>query len=92
MSKPEKLTLIEGTFNEADAKDILLNIYSSKINFHKMKNFSSQEWYGINDEFADKRIKELTNEVEKIKAMLQIAEETNKKIQISSMISIEILE
>ncbi len=90
MEKVEKLKLIQGTFTGDEAKDILLSIYASKINFHKMKNFSSQEWYGKNDELADKRLKELTSEVEKIKAILKISEADNLKINITSEIVIEL--
>lgn len=34
----EKLTLIEGDFSFDEAKKILNSIFSSKINFHNIKN------------------------------------------------------
>jgi len=35
-----KVTLIDGTFNVAEAKDVLLNMFTMKINFHSQKNVS----------------------------------------------------
>ena len=39
MNKMEQLNLIEGNFSDEEAKEILMNIISTKIHFHEMKNF-----------------------------------------------------
>ena len=88
MNKTEKLNLIEGNFSDVEAKDILMNIFSSKINFHQLKNFSSQERFGKDDETAKKRIPELKVEIERLKQILSEAKAKNKKLVISSEINI----
>jgi hypothetical protein len=90
MNKTETLNLIEGTFSEAEARDILIGIYSAKINFHQLKNFSSQERFGKDDETAQKRIPKLKKEIEKLKAILSEAQTKNQKLIINSEITISL--
>lgn len=92
LTSAETLTLIEGNFSPVEAKEILMNIFSTKINFHKVKNFSSQERYGIDDEKAQKRILELILSVEKIKQVIAEAKESNRNLVITSQINIELAE
>jgi len=92
LTSAETLTLIEGNFSPVEAKEILMNIFSTKINFHKIKNFSSQERYGIDDETAQKRILELILSVEKIKQVIAEAKESNRNLVITSQINIELAE
>ena len=51
--------LIDGQFATGDAKDILNALFTQKINYHKLKNFSHEERYGISDERSVKRLEEL---------------------------------
>ncbi|SOE20009.1 hypothetical protein SAMN06298216_0509 [Spirosomataceae bacterium TFI 002] len=88
MSKIEKLSFIEGAFEQEDVKDILMNAFSSKIKFHQMKNFSSQERLGKDDAIAVKRIPELQNEVERLNKILAEAKSKGTKLKISSVIEI----
>lgn len=88
----EKLSLIEGEFNAFEANEILQNIYSTKINFHKMKNFSSQERYGIEDQTAIKRLPDLKLNLDVLNNIIANAERQNKKLRISSEIKIELLD
>lgn len=90
MNKIEKLTLIEGTFSDEEAKEILMNIFSTKINFHEVKNFSSIERFGEVDATAQKRIPDLKREVEKLTKILAEARATNKQITINSEINISL--
>jgi hypothetical protein len=64
MNKIEKLKLIEGEFSFNEAKDILTSMFNSKINFHKIQNWSSQERFGKDDETAQMKIPLLKNEIE----------------------------
>lgn len=91
MTKTEKLTLIEGIFLAEEAREILINIFSTKINFHELKNFSSLEKHGKADKTAQKRIPELKREMEKLYEILSEAKATNKKIIVSSEIKISLL-
>lgn len=88
MTKSEKFKLIEGKFLHEDAKEILTNIFVAKINFHHLKNFSSQERFGKDDEIAIKRIPELRSEIAKLEQVIAEAEAQNKKLVIDSEIVI----
>lgn len=88
MDNQLQLKLIDGVFLLDDGKEILNNIFSSKINFHQMKNFSSQERFGIDDEMAKKRIPQLREEVLKFEKMLIEAKMNNNKLTIRSVIDI----
>jgi hypothetical protein len=89
-SKIEKLKLIKGTFNPVDAKEILMNIFSTKIQFHQLKNFSSQIRFGKEDEIAVQRINELKNEIEKFQKLFAELPNINQKILLNSEIKIRI--
>jgi hypothetical protein len=92
MKPTEKLTIIDGSFTYEEAKEILINIFSSKINFHTMKNWSSQERFGKEDEIAQKRIPALRKEIKKLDTILTKAKAKNKKLVVSSEINIAIQE
>jgi len=92
MKKNETLRIIDGNFNYDEAKEILMDILSSKINFYCIKNWSSQERFGIEDEFAQKRIPALRDEVKKLEEILSEAKAKNKKLVVSSDINISFLE
>ncbi len=92
MKNTETLTLINGNFTNDEAKEILMNMFSSKINFHTVKNWSSQERYGQDDEIAQKKIPALRDEIKKLELILAEAKVKNKKIVLSSEINISILE
>ena len=92
MKNTETLTLINGNFTNDEAKEILMNMFSSKINFHTVKNWSSQERYGQDDEIAQKKIPALRDEIKKLELILAEAKVKSKKIVLSSEINISILE
>lgn len=90
MDTIEKCTLIEGDFNFYEAKEVLNSLFSYKINYHKIKNWSAQERFGIDDDMAQKRIGALRDEMKKIEKIL--AEARHKKLLIHSEIHISIIE
>lgn len=92
MSEKENLTLIEGSFSVDEAKEILTNIFSSKINFHKIRNLSTQVRYGKDDVIAQKRIPALKMELEKLEAIIAEAKAHNKKLLVNSAISITLVD
>lgn len=89
--KKENLSLIEGKFSPEEAREILINIYSTKLNFHERKNFSSQERFGKEDVIALKRIQELKESVDKILDIISEASATNHQVVISSQINIQLI-
>ncbi len=88
MKTPQKLKLIDGTFSPKDAKEILMNVFTSKMQFHQHKNFSSQERYGKQDENAVKRIPELLKCKEMITALIEQGEKKKEAIVISAEVTI----
>ena len=92
MEVTKKLTLIEGSFTAEEAKEILLNVFSTKINFHEMKNFSSQERFGMEDEIAQMRIPKLKNEIENVLELVSVADLNKNKLVITSEINISLSE
>ena len=90
MNKIEKLKLIEGEFSFNEARGILTSMFNSKINFHNIQNWSSQERYGKDDETAQKKIPLLKNEIEKLEEIILEAKANNKKLVINSEIIISL--
>lgn len=84
--------LIEGTFSDKEAKDILKNIFESKIHFHEMRNFSSEERFGHKDAMAVKRIPELKQASKDILEIVQQAKLGNKRLLINANVQISIVE
>jgi hypothetical protein len=92
MEVTKKLTLIEGSFTAGEAKEILLNIFSTKINFHEMKNFSSLDRYGKEDELSKMKILKLKNEIENVFQLVSVADLNKNKLMITSEINISLSE
>lgn len=84
--------LIEGRFSTEEAKEILTSIFSEKINFHLMKNFSNQERFGKDDENATKRIHQLKEELDRLKEFLSEEHSDSKMLTINSEINISFSE
>ncbi len=92
MKNTETLTLVDDTLTNAEASEILSNMFSSKINFHVIKNWSSQERFGRENEMAQKRIPELRKEVEKLQTILSEAKTNKKRVVVRSEISISLID
>jgi hypothetical protein len=90
MNNKEIITLIDGDFDDREAKEILLNIFSSKINFHQVKNFSSQEKHGKVDAQAAKRIIELKSGLERALVIILQAQKNNNRLTIHTEVDITI--
>lgn len=90
MKKINSFNLIDGKFTLDEASEILLNLYNSKIQFHQMKNFSSNERFGKNDENSLEKIRQLKEELEHIKSVLNSKNASNVLVQINSTINIEL--
>lgn len=88
MKNPQKLKLIDGKFSPKKSREILMNVFSSKIQFHKMNNFSSQERFGKDDKMSTKRIPQLKKSMEKILKIVEDAEKKGVQLEIKSEILI----
>lgn len=92
MKSKTNLTLIEGQFSIEEAREVLMNIFTDKVNFHKLKNLSSIERMGYEDPVAEKRIPELKKEIERLQVILDEAQKHNFNLSIHSEISIVLTE
>ena len=92
MKNVQTLNFIDGNFTNDEARQILMNMFLSKIDFHVQKNWSSQERYGETDINALKRISALRNELKKLEEILSDAKAENKRLVINSEINISIIE
>ena len=92
MKSSETFNLIDGVFSTDEAREILINIFSTKIQFHEMKNLSSEERFGEQDIVAKKRIPQLKMELEKLEKIISETKSGPKKFAITSEINIILVE
>ena len=88
MKTTERLTLINDSFTNEEAKDVLLHLFKSPINFYNIKNWSSQERYRKDDEVSQEQIPALKKEIEKLQQILLQSKRENKKLIVSTEIKI----
>ena len=92
MTNIEKITLINDSLTNEEAKDLLIHLFKSPINFYNIKNWSSQERYKKDDEISQQRIPALIKEMEKIQAIILKSKKEKKKIVVSSEINISLVD
>jgi hypothetical protein len=83
--------LVRGEYSAVEAKEIVSNLISQKINFHNLRDFSSLERYGKRDENSLKRIEELKESRESMLEIIDMAKEEGKTVKINSNITIELI-
>lgn len=88
MNNTEKITLINDSFTNEEAKDLLLHLFKSPINFYNIKNWSSQEKYKKDDAISQERIPALRKEIEKLQEILLQSKREDKKLIVSTEIKI----
>jgi DNA-directed RNA polymerase subunit F len=91
MENSNKVTLIDGTFNVAEAKDVLINMFTMKINFHSQKNVSHVERFGKTDNAALEKVEFLKAELAKLETIIENAESKNATLKVTSAIQIDYL-
>lgn len=91
MNKSKTITLIDGLFSSDDAFLLLTNLYSSKIKFHQLKNFSAMERFGKEDEMSLERISKLKENLETILTLMKEATVDENRIEIKSVVHINFL-
>lgn len=83
--------LIRGEFSPEDAHDILNHVIKKKINFHDMRNFSSQIRFGKSDEKSLARIKELELSRSTMNELIEKAKLEGKSLRIDATIFMELV-
>ena len=89
MENSNKVTLIDGTFSVAEAKDVLINMFTMKINFHQQKNVSHIERFGKPDEAAKEKVAFLKSELAKLETLIEHAGNNNATLKVTSAIHID---
>lgn len=84
----EHFTLINGVFSAIEATELLLNLFSTKIQFHETRNLSSLERFGVQLEDEKTRVKELRQTKDDLQRFL--AEAVNNQIELSIIAKIEV--
>ncbi|MCB0737028.1 MAG: hypothetical protein KDC92_05910 [Bacteroidetes bacterium] len=85
------VTLIDGTYSSEQARDILLNLVGSKINFHNQEIFSLQERFGRNSAHSVKRVAELKQVRDNLIQYLNKLDNKQVNVRINSEVHIQIL-
>ncbi len=91
MNNQHTFKLIDGDFSAQESLELLKNVFSSKIQFHQMKNFSSQERFGHDDENAMIRIPQLKQCIDEIAKIIESAEYQEHQFEIKSDIVIRFI-
>ena len=91
MKHIQQFKLIDGTFETEEARNLLLELISYKINFHAKEKFSNQERFGKDVLNSAKRIEELKQEETAMRKLLNHAKDENLKLNIKCNIEIEII-
>lgn len=89
MSTTEPIRLIDGTFTAEEAKDILINLFNYKINFHELKNFSSWERNGMSHPHSSVRLPELKSDRERVTTLINEALAAGDELVVLSTVSIQ---
>lgn len=87
----EEVRFIDGTFNAADAEEILLSVLRDKINFHACLLHSNMERFGVDASNSELRISELREEKERVKEIINRAKEAGALVNIDSPIRLKLV-
>lgn len=89
MNNINQFKLISGEFSNEQAKDVLTDLYSSKIKFHSICALRHEEKFAKKSSFHEDKIIELKLERDAILKFLENVS-PNEKLKIESTISITI--
>ncbi|MCH7408573.1 hypothetical protein MM239_04145 [Belliella sp. DSM 111904] len=91
MKKKRDFKLIEGAFNGEEAKEILNQLFSDKINFHVKKSFNSSVKYGTKDLQSEERIKFLKKEINDINTFFEAGDSSDSIYLIEAKVTVKSL-
>ena len=92
MKKTETIDLIKGTFTPAEARNLLLDLLNSKINFHNKKNWSSRERFGKPDVDSEQKLQHLRESRSKVETLFsKLINEDNEEKSLTLNSTIEII-
>lgn len=86
------LKLIEGEFTPSEARKIILDLISRKINYHTIEAFSIKERFNGDISYSEKRIIELKEASSYLEDILTDASEKKLNLKVNSFIEITLTE
>ena len=90
MQKELELDLINGQFSTEDARELLVDLFSRKTNFHEIKNFSANERFGQDDPLHLNRIDALMNSIQQLNLFFQALDTSDHNLLIKSVVTITV--
>ncbi|MFN4314743.1 MAG: hypothetical protein ACK4E0_10645 [Chitinophagaceae bacterium] len=88
----DTLILIDGQFNTEEAREILLNVFNAKIQFHELRNFSVMERFGKPDLVAQQRVPALRKSLQEALAIVAHAGKHKKRLKVYADVRINLVE
>jgi hypothetical protein len=92
MDTIHSLKLIEGKFTPPEARKIIIDLISSKINYHAMEAFSERERFNRDISYSEKRIAELKEARTSLENIIHYASEKGLNLKVESLIMIKFVE
>lgn len=87
-TKEVSLDLIKGSFLNAEAREILLDLFDTKINFHVLKNLSSEIRNNHSDLVAKNRVAELQEMRKMVETLLDNESLQDQRLSIKAEVII----
>ncbi|CAN5910008.1 hypothetical protein BH11VER1_BH11VER1_09900 [soil metagenome] len=91
MDTTQRYKLLDGSFNPDDAKQVLLSLVTSKIDFHHREKFSNEERFGSDVAHSERRLIELQQLHETLRTLCQSAADTGMCVKVNGWIEIELI-
>ena len=91
MNATQPYKLLEGTFSPDEARQILLSLVKSKIDFHNMAKLSNEERFGQDTAPSERRLAELRQLQETLKTVCQSAADTGQRVQVNGWIELTLV-
>ena len=90
MNTFEKQSLIKGSFEPDDAKEILGNLFRNKINHHNVSAFSIDVRTGQDSPIDRTRVQELKTSIDYLNKVIEEAKTKNKQLVINCDVKIKL--
>lgn len=91
MKENKSLRLIDATLPVVDARTVLLNLVSAKINFHSLQKFSDQVKFGYDKQQSEKRLHELKELEKELQDILDMAQKDELALVVKCNIEISFI-
>lgn len=85
----KEFTLIDSTFSPIEAHYVLSDLITSKINYHKVDDFSQHIRYDRDSQHSKDRIEQLRKNKEELKEFTEVAKANGVNLVIKSTVWIE---